>query len=203
MKKIKSKLDDFTENKYGSLIYVSWLVLICCFVVKIFGLNIFELESENSLFVKLCDFIDENVWLKMVLANIICLVSSYFILCIMLNNKRLNAKQLIVFLPLLIAKSLISWYNSFISLLLDIIIMLGITSAFNKNFLRNIICFALVLSFQLITIVLRNLSFDFNESNCFLKQILYQIDYYIMILLFYLYNFRKEKTNKIKTKEEK
>lgn len=198
MKKIKSKLDDFTKNKYGSLIYVSWLVLIGCFVVKIFGLNIFELGSENSILVRICDFIDENMWLKMVLANIICLISSYFILCIMLNTKRLNVKQLIVFLPLLIAKSLISWYNSFISLILDIIIMLGITTIFNKNFLRNIVCFSLVLGFELITIMLRNLSFDFNTSNCFLKQVLYQIDYYIMILLFYLYNFRKEKN-----KEEK
>lgn len=76
--------------------------------------------------------------------------------------------------------------------------MLGITTIFNKNFLRNIVCFSLVLGFELITIVLRNLSFDFNTSNCFLKQVLYQIDYYIMILLFYLYNFRKEKN-----KEEK
>lgn len=194
MKRLKERIKEFTNDTYGMLIFVSWIVLIACLIIKIFGGNWFELGTENSKFIEFCTYVDETMWLKMTLACIISLISGYISLCVMLNEKRLSLKNVLIFIPLMIIKSIISWYSSIISFVLDIFIMLGLTTIRNKSFKRSILCFVIITLFQLITLFFRNISGNFTLENSFLIQALYQIDYYLMLLLFYLYNFkRKEK----------
>ena len=189
------KLRDFYNNKYGILIIVSWVVLLVCLVIKLIGGNWFELGVENDKFITFCGFVDDHLWLKMILACIIYLASGYPIICIILNKKKLDFKEIICFAPLMIVKSILGWYFSVIAFILDIFILLGLTTIFNKKPLRNIICFLIITLFQLLTIGIRNISFwlgGFNFGNSFIEQLLYQVDYYLMILLFYLYNFKNK-----------
>ena len=125
-------------------------------------------------------------------------MSGYFSLCIILKCKFLSKKHLLAFYPIMICKTICGWYFPTLAFILDIFILLGLTTIFNKKPLRNIICFIIISAFQLITIGIRNLSFwlgGFNFGNTFIEQLLYQIDYYLMIALFYLYNLKKERGN--------
>ena len=172
------------------LIVVSWIVLIICLIIKLFGGNWFELGTENDKFIAFCQFVDNTMWLKMTLACLIYLISGYFIICIVLNEKVLKIKHILIFFPLMIFKSLMNWYYPAISFPMDLLILFIIPLILTRNWKRPIITIILILLFQIISIIFRNISFNVNFDNTFLQQTIIQVDYYLMILLFYLYNFK-------------
>lgn len=190
---MKAKLKEFIKSPYGLIITISWIALILCLIIKLFGGNWFELWLENDKFIGFCEFVDNTQCLKIILACIICVASTIPVYLIMLNDNKPKFYILIILILLTIIKSILSWFNSTITLIMDIIILLGVISIFNKKPLRNLICFSITLGFQFLTIGVRSLSLNFNIGNTFIEQTLYQIDYYLMILLFYLYNFKNKK----------
>ena len=186
------KLKEFWNDKYGMLIIVSWIILVIFLIIKLLGGNWFELGSDNEKFIAFCNFVDNTQWLKMILACLIYCTSGYFIICIMLNTNKLKLIQSLIFLPCMIIKSIISWYLPIVAFIMDLFILLVLTTIFNKNFKRNILCFIIMLAFQFISLLLRNFAIkDFNENNTLLS-LLYQIDYYLMIALMYIYNLRRK-----------
>ena len=187
-----NKIKKLTNNKYSLLILISWIVLIICLFIKLFGGNWFELDSENDKFKAFCLFVDNNLWLKMIIACMIYLFTTIPIICIILNEEKFNFKLSLIFIPLMITKSILGWYNVFVASIIDIVITLVIPVIINRKLLRPIITIGFVLLFQAITLVIRNIQGDFTLDNSFLVQSIYQIDYYIMILLFYLYTFKRE-----------
>ena len=190
-----NKFKEFYKNTYGMLITLSWILLIVCLIIKLFGGNWFELNSDNSKFIEFCLYVDENMWLKMILACVIYLISGYFILSCILN-KKLDKKLIFIFLPIMIAKSILNWYFSVLAFILDLIILLVIPIILTKNWKRVLISFVILNALQIITLLLRNAIFGFYENsfnfNSFIIQTLYQIDYYIMIILWYLYTFKRK-----------
>lgn len=193
IKRLVDKFKEFNSNTYGMLIVVSWVVLIACLIIKLFGGNWFELGTENTKFIEFCNFVDNTMWLKISLGSIIYLITTLPVLCCILNRPRLDLKLHLLFIPLMVIKTITSWYILWLSFVLDllIIIILPLIICRFKNWRKVIIANLLVMAFQLLTIGIRNISIDFNDGNTFLQQSIYQIDYYIMVLLFYLYNFKK------------
>ena len=191
-KELKEKFIVFNNTTYGMLIVVSWVVLLICLIIKLFGGNWFELWWDNEKFISFCNYVENTMWLKMSIACVIFCASGYISLCVILNEKLLSKKHLLLFLPLMIIKSILNWYLTIIPFILDIFILLGLTTIINKNFKRNIICFLLITSFQILSIIFRNVSFDFNIGNTLIENYLIQIDYYLMLILFYLYNFKRK-----------
>lgn len=191
-KELKEKFIAFNNTTYGMLIVVSWVVLLICLVIKLFGGNWFELWWDNEKFISFCNYVENTMWLKMSIACVMFCASGYISLCVILNEKLLSKKHLSLFLPLMIIKSILNWYLTIIPFILDIFILLGLTTIINKNFKRNIICFLLINAFQLMTIFIRNINPNFNYGNTLIQTYLYQIDYYIILLLFYLYNFKRK-----------
>ena len=191
---MRAKIKDFIKSPYGLIILISWIALIICLIVKLFGGNWFELWLENDNFIKFCEFVDSTQWLKMVLACGIYLGTGYPVLCIMLNNKVLNLKETLIFIPLMITKSILGWYILWLAYIIDMLIIVLLPLIFRKfkNFKMVIIGNILIILFQFLTLTIRNIGFGvgFNNENIFLIQVLYQFDYYIMILLFYMYYFK-------------
>ena len=192
MKKIKERFLAFYHTTYGMLITVSWLVLIACLIIKLFGGNWFALESKNSKFNDFCIFVDNTQWLKMVLACIIYIVTSLPIICILFKTKTLNIKLHCLYIPLMIIKSFTSWYFIPISFILDFIMLIILPIIFTKKWKYVIIINILIFIFQCITMGLRSLSFNF-FGKTFIEQFLIQIDFYLMIWLLYLYTFNTKK----------
>ena len=197
MKKLWHKFKTFYDTPTGMLIIVSWVVLIICLIIKLLGGNWFELGTDNERFIAFCDYVDNHQVLKMILACCIYLFTTLHILKILLDKRKLSPQYYAIFIPLMICKSIISWYSGAISYILDllIIILLPLILCKFKNWKRVIFANVLVFAFQIITILFRNIGGDFTLSNSFLIQAIYQVDYYLMILLFYLHYF-KFKENK-------
>lgn len=131
----------------------------------------------------------------MVLACCIYLITTLPVLCIILNEPRLKPLNCAIFIPLMVIKSFISWYNRALSYILDtmIIIVLPLILKKFKNWKIVIFGNLLVFLFQCILIVVRNLSGGLNGFDTFVEQAIIQVDYYLMILLFYLYYFKRQK----------
>lgn len=103
------------------LIRASWVVLICCFIVKLFGGNYFEIVCENENFVMICNFIDNNFWLKVIVYAIICVINVSLVLLAIIEKRKFSGWQNIIIL-LIVVKSIMSWYLQIVTFCLDIII---------------------------------------------------------------------------------
>lgn len=180
------------KDKYLLLLKTSWSVLIICFFIKLLGGNWFELYSENQNYMKFCEWVDTIHIVKVILACLICVVTTYPILCILYDKKYFDWKISILFILALVFKSVFSWYSLLISYTIDLTLTLLLPIIITKNFKKTIKCIILIFLFQFISIFFRNVSFNFNQMNTFVEQSLIQIDYFLMIILFYLYNFKKE-----------
>lgn len=183
-----------------TLIITCWAVLVLCLVIKLLGGNWFELATENTKFIQFCEFVDNTMWLKMTLACLIYVGSTYLYLCVASNKQYLSLKETIVYIPIMIAKSILFWYYPTIATIMDICLITIIPLAFGKfrNWLRVLISFALLNVFQIMSLIIRNYGFQNFNDNLFVLQVLIQIDYYVMIVLTYLHNIqiknRKEKS---------
>lgn len=177
------------KKQLKTVIIVCWILLAICFVIKTFGGNWFELSSDNEKFVQFCTFVDNTMWLKMILALILCLVSTYFFICLLLNKSKLSLKEMILFGILTSIKSLVSWYIEWLPIVLDtlILILLPLIICKFKNWKRIIIVNVLVVAYQCLSVIIRNISFLF-VGNSFIEQTIMQVDYYIFLLLYFLYN---------------
>lgn len=187
---MKAKIKDFIKSPYGLIILISWIALIICLIVKLFGGNWFELWLNNDKFIAFCEFVDETIWLKMVLACGIAIITTYPALCVFLNVKKFSIINNFIFISLIIIKSISTWFISWFPFVLDLIclIIIPLILCKGKYWKRIIIGNLIVIIFQLLTLIIRNVNINFAFDNSFLIQVLYQIDYYLMIILFYLYN---------------
>lgn len=180
-----------TKKNFKVLILTCWALLLICLVIKLFGGNWFELNSENTKFIQFCEFIEGNMVSKMILYCLIAITTTYPIICIMLNKPYLNIKHSLIFIPLIAVKSLSSWYITWLPYILDalclIIIPLSLTKF--KYWKRIILSNILIVVFQLIATIIRSVGLDLAKWSEVLDVLLMQIDYFIMVCLYYLYNF--------------
>ena len=182
-----------TKKSVQALIICSWALLFICLVIKLCGRNWFELKSSNETFIKFCEEVDSNQFLKIIIACNNYIFTGYPIICLTLNQKNLTIKQTLIFIPIMIFKSILNWYFSIISAIIDIIILILIPLLLKrfKNWKRVIIVNIMVVAFQLLTIAIRNIGIgkEFN-TNATLINSLMQIDYILMIVICYLYNLK-------------
>lgn len=196
IKTLISKFKDFYSNPYGMLITMSWLLLIVCLIIKLFGGNWFELGSENSKFIQFCNYVENIKWLKISIATTISIITTIPLMCLIYNRKDWKLKHIIIYLIVMILKTILSWYSVLISTIIDLLFLIIIPIIITKNWKRPIISNLLIMVLQLTTIFIRNVSTfgNFNTNNSTIENMLIQIDYYIMLMLLFLYNFkRKEK----------
>ncbi|WP_281512268.1 hypothetical protein [Mammaliicoccus vitulinus] len=178
------------KDKYKVLIISCWILLGICFLVKLCGGNFFEIAVHNETFINICNVIDNNLIIKYIVGTILYLPSTYLIY-LSLTKQKIGADWWILLLSIPV-----SWLKDnifIIGLTLDMIILILISlikSKF-KNWLRVLIGILLICGLQIISLFIRNLGF-YLENYSSLLAIIMQIDYYIMLILYYLYSNRKE-----------
>ncbi len=192
MKNLISKFKAFYNTTYGMLIVISWVVLLICLIIKLLGGNWFELGTDNEYFISFCNYVDNTQWLKMLLACIICIGSVYIIECLLLNKKKLSPKELALYIPLIVIGSISSWKLQFVSLICQILYFIILPILQTKGKWKRVVFINIFVIFlQAVSIIFRNLScWEFNQ-NRFIFQVLIQVDYYLMLILTYLYKFNE------------
>jgi hypothetical protein len=168
------------------------VVLIICFLIKILGGNWFELAVENEKFVLFCDFIDNTPDLKILLTSVIYCISTYFVVCAIVGKNKLPVNQSVILIIYMLIRAIISWYYEWIAFAMDFILIPGITTLIGKSFKRSVIGFLLLNAFQIISLVTRNININSFNNQSYVFMLLLQIDYYIMIFMYYLYSIRKK-----------
>ena len=186
------------KDKYKTLIISCWVVLLCCFVVKLLGGNFFEIVCENEKFIRFCEFVDGNI-LKYVISFIMYIVSTYIYLLSIVRNEISNNKKIIgaVVLALLWFIKLLVYNIPIIAMLLEFGVIIGLPIILNKKYWKmSLIGCVLNLLFQFISLITKNVKLDYVDETMFIA-IIFNIDYYIMIILFYLYRTKEYNENGI------
>lgn len=194
--------DNYQEIVLRRSIIACWVILGICFFIKIFGGNFFEIVCTNDKFVSICNFIDKS-WIAYLLRCISFLFSSFLIFkCIDYGSSKIKT---IIFLILCMCvwsyKHLINLgvinvgtllYNvlDFVSLYIISVICSSKKNIYSR-FIKPLIFIALLFVFSIISATTKNIGIHESLNSYFVEGIIFMIDYYIMIVLTYLYAKRR------------
>ena len=186
------------KDKYSTLIKATWVVLICCFIVKLFGGNFFEIACNNEKFVRFCAIFSTGVPYY-IINYVLYHVGAYYYYKAVLKEKNLYKRKYFLHSVIVITwiiKFLISIYignNLVLILIYDTFVMILPPVFLDKSkWKRSIVGYILNLTFQIITLITKNIGLKLLTDNLLII-IIYSIDYYIMIVLYYLYSIKEDK----------
>lgn len=179
------------------VIVISWISLALCFVIKIFGGNFFEIISNNPHYNDLCKFIESTNIGKIFIGFLSSMLCQSLYLLAILQKYKFSIKEFILTALSVLICSIIqvilpkfSFISTIWLMLFLPILLLGRNY---KKYIQVLIAWALTFLFQLISLLVKNIS-SFNASDTLFIGLIYMMDVYIMCLLYYLYrNFEKEK----------
>ena len=192
------KLDK--ERYLKRVIVVCWIALAICFGIKLFGGNLFEIMCNNENFIKVCEYADNHFWAYYILNTIYCLCTLYFLILAMIGKWKFKKWQLIIFVITVIIGVGIKSINPIISFLYDIwqglIMPIIFTWKNKKKILWVLLGNALLVIFQVISMIVKNIGIGIITDNGMVIGFIYGIDVQIMIFLYYLYSNFKNKEEK-------
>ena len=187
--------DNYKQIVLKRMIILCWILLAVCFVVKIFGGNFFNIVCQNERFIKVCEYIDENVWLQYVIGCISTLtLHTLYLLAISKHLWFTRKREFWIVLSSILICTAVKLYDSNIGLIADIwqyfILPILIKNPFTNliYFVRILYAYFLAFIFQLISIITKGLVIDFTTNNSFLIAIIFMLDILIMNSLYYLYS---------------
>lgn len=194
-------------------IIICWVVLAVCFIIKIFGGRYFEIATNNDTFVAVCEYVDNQVWLKAILSFAVNLLIAVLINLAVLRQKVLKSKQAIILLTCVIVAFAVAFVGTCVEN--EIIDIVGFVLSFlplcicpmilSKKPLRSILAFIMYAIFQAISVVVKGLSITKVNDESSLIGLIFSIDVYIMLILYYLYSLmpNKKKTAKQDSEQNK
>lgn len=179
------------------VIAISWLALLACCIIKIFGGNFFVIMCENERFIAVCEYADTHFWANYLISCLYCFVLLYFFTLAILQKAKFSQTQLIVVIITVLIGTLIKIYSVSWGWVFDIwqmglMPMLFLGKHF-KRYLRILIGVALLLSFQVLSLVTKDLGVT-TLGNSILIEAIFTIDVFIMEVLYFSYSnlLRKE-----------
>ena len=174
------------------LFIIVWVVLAVHITLKL-TFNYWQpYVISNDKLQAISDFIDDNRWIQATLNGILYVFNGYVVICCSLQCWHLGKKKNILTIILLIL-SFIYWLifnNSTINtLFLSIVYPLILN---RKKWLYIILTFALSNIFLLLSLWLEQFA-SVDEMNYFIR-IMFQMDYYIMLVLnYFVFNLIRKK----------
>ena len=183
-------------------IIISWVVLAVCFFIKIFGGNYFEIATNNQTFIKICNFIDSNFVLTIIMSFITYSLSVVLLTLAVLRQLKLKLKQFIIIIITIIivfiAKVFIQYETNlmWLSFILDLICYFAIPAILSRKPLRALLGVVLYFVFQTISLIVKSIALTTAYEMNTLIALIYSLDIYIMLILYYLYGSYTKKDNK-------
>lgn len=180
--------DNYKQIVLKRMIILCWVLLAICFFVKLFGGNFFAFIGER----KVAEYIATNLWLFSIVQFIFYSFGTFFVLSTIYKNnyKLLNIISIILSytIKLLATLQIIPTYFGFIGELIFVILIPIFIN--KKEWYVPIVLNILIIIFQVISLFTKNLGIvDFPYEN--VVAYVYMIDYYIMVVLMYLYLKRR------------
>jgi hypothetical protein len=173
-------------------------MLVACFAIKLFGGNWFEVVCTNEHFSNFCEYVENNRAVYVPFSLFVYIIPTLFVILSVCNKPKPNKEELLFFLISLLVIRLSRYISTDLKSVLELLFILlvpfildfvytkDIKNSFKKNWYRGIVGNALVLLFQTISLLTKNVGLKLLNDNLVVTYILL-IDYYIMITLYYLY----------------
>ena len=187
------------EKSLKVLIIFCWIVLICYSILKIFNPTAFEIVYNNHSFIEFCNKVDNSKVLQFIVGTISSYICFTLFYLAMIGKYWLSKKELLIFIPTLIIGNIVKVYNQYIGLITDIILSIVLPILFLKMNNRKYILVILIIGnvfdilFQIISMFTRNLGWGFLVDNGSFISIIFSLDVYQMLFLYYLHSNEKRK----------
>lgn len=190
-------------NKKVLKTMIALVVIFLCalYVLKIFFPEEFVMVIENEQLIKIGEYVDNNLWLHIILACITSFITYWLYLCAVTHKWYLNWKEILMVLSVIAITQTLYSFDETIDLASGIsIISMLILPIFSKANLKDVaIVFSIHYMAQLLSTLIRGLPLLLTNVN-YATIFLMTIECYFWLLLFYLYfNVkRRDKDGEIK-----
>ena len=195
--------ENYREIVLKRAIISCWIILAICFVIKIFGGNFFAIVCTNEKFIKVCEFIDNSI-IYYVIGFLTYSLTNVFLILTISDNKSLFCKSNVLFL---ITTSLYWCFKLFINLgyiyvnihivtIIDLICLYLLLFVFTRKPLKSLIAIILMYAFTFLSVVVKNTGINHNIDDSTLISLIFMVDYYIMLILTFLYSIKIKRRNK-------
>lgn len=183
-----------TEENYKQIvlkrmIILCWILLLICFVIKIFGGNFFTFIGENDV----ANYIINNVYLLTGVQFIFYFIGTYVSLLIVFKDK-FKKLNIIFVIIMFTSKALCNfgYIPEYLAMIIELIFLIVLPIIVNpKDWYFPIMFIIEIVIFQYISMFTKNIGLvNFPDNQ--LAGFVFMIDYYIMLFLSYLY-LKKEK----------
>lgn len=189
------------ENNYPvktikRTIFISWILLIICFAIKIFGYNLCDFYCKSEKFINLCHFVDENKIMYFSVCIFTSILSYGLYYLAIIKQTFFSKSQIVIFVCITISCVFIRNYLKIYRIagyICDIFqffivpyILNGNKMSYKKMSVRVIIAFLLNLSFQAISLFTKSIGVKPIGNNT-VTVLIWMIDVFIMLFLYYLY----------------
>lgn len=184
-------MDKIDKVKYlKRVIIICWVALAICFCIKLFGGNLFEIMCENENFIAICNYADSHLWANYAISLIFCFLQLYFYGLAIVQRLKYKKCELIV-LSLTVAigtlVKILSFKFGFIFDIWQVIFMPILFLGKNwRTYWKVLLANVLLMAFQLISMYVKNID-DIILGNSVLVGVIFSIDVFIMIMLYYAY----------------
>lgn len=167
---------------YERALITCMVMLFVCIVLKIFGVEWFNLDASIPLLNKIDEIVMNSEVLSFLYSFALTFMNSYLIAILMTNGDKLNLPilSLGVFISLLLTRY---YPNSLISFLYDCSFLYVVCNYKNKVSIKRYVAVSLLnIVYQIISVYLRNVGFSLAYRGV-VETILLNIDYYIMLII--------------------
>ena len=185
-------------NKKVLKTMIALVVIFLCalYVLKIFFPEEFVMVIENEQLIKIGEYVDNNLWLHIILACITSFITYWLYLCAVTRKWYLNWKEILMVLGVIAITQTLYSFDETVDLASGIsIISMLILPVFSKADLKDVaIVFSIHYMAQLLSTLIRGLPLLLTNVN-YATIFLMTIECYFWLLLFYLY-FNVKRRNK-------
>ena len=192
--------NNITEENYKEVvlkrsIITCWVLLALCLVIKLFGGNFFNIVCSNKRVLSVLTFINES-WLYYLVVFVNYCFGNYLYISALCGKLKFSIKESVVISIFTIICFAFKFVSLTISAITDIVlftiicafILLKMNNYKIKDIVKTIIIGEILINvFQLVSLFVKNLGIFKVMQNDIITQQIFVIDYYIMMILYCLY----------------
>lgn len=178
------------------------IILIVCmlvfqYILKIFFPQEFVLVISNPNIIKFGEYVDNHLWASILTGIITSFITYWFYLCATIRKWKLNLKEVFIVLIIIISSIFIDRFLTDFSLMFGILSMLILPLVFKANKLKDVVIpFSIHFIVQYLSLNIRSIGILIPSSNFAMLLILTLDMYFVLILLYLLFNFHNIKKSK-------
>lgn len=168
-------------------IILAWCLLAVCVIFKLCGSTVFEQTSLNPRFVEVCEWLQtDGKYVYYAIGFVVSIVSNTFILLASSLTPKPTMKQLIFIESINIPVWFVKFFFPTAGFICECLMFVILPALVSKKWWTGIVGLVINIVFQLASMFIRGQKLEIFADNVIFS-IIFSIDYYIMIALYFLY----------------